>query len=334
MRVLEVRLGDHHLADVGISLVRGRARSAMAPHPATQPGVAPTSASLRCGPPATPTTSVATTSPRATASTRPPPRRPRVAVADPGSAASPDGTHRPPGSGGAASAGRRWGRPAAAWSARLVGSPRTGRPGAPAPGPGRGRRGRRAGAAPRGGPGCGGAGDRRSTGRPPARGRAWRHSATVSARRRSSSGRRGCGAMPARPVGPAPRRRWSSTVSARSSAVWPVSDVGGQHPVAGGAGPGLQVGPGVTSTRSARNPAPNRRAASATTSASAAEPGRRPWSTCTAVASHPAATASTSSASESAPPDTAHVTGVPAGGRSSGPSRSHDRRGRGRGAAG
>src|SRR5688500_14903694 len=64
-------------------------------------------------------------------------------------------------------------------------------------------------------------------------------------------------------------------------------------------------------TRSARKAAPKRSAAARTTSASASEPTRRPWSTWTAVTSQPTATASTSSASESAPPDTAHVRGDP-----------------------
>ena len=88
--------------------------------------------------------------------------------------------------------------------------------------------------------------------------------------------------------------------------------VGGEHGVAGGPGPGLEVRARLDVTRSARNAAPKPSAAVAHhLGLSAAEPARRPWSTWTAVTSHPAATASTSSASESAPPDTAHVTAVP-----------------------
>src|SRR5207244_8070772 len=64
----------------------------------------------------------------------------------------------------------------------------------------------------------------------------------------------------------------------------------------------------------AREAAPKRLAARCTTPASAADPGRRPWSMWTAVTSQPAATASTRRASESAPPETAHVTGLPAAG--------------------
>src|SRR5205823_10957366 len=72
-----------------------------------------------------------------------------------------------------------------------------------------------------------------------------------------------------------------------------------------------RFGPGSTSTRSERKAAPRLAAAASTPPASAPEPGRRPWSTCTAVTRQPAATASTSRAMESAPPETAHVTSVP-----------------------
>ena len=71
----------------------------------------------------------------------------------------------------------------------------------------------------------------------------------------------------------------------------------------------------------ASNRAPNRVAASATTLASSAEPGRRPWSTWTTVTSHPAAVARTSRASESRPPDTAQVTVLWTGGKLHRPSR-------------
>src|SRR5207244_432983 len=76
-----------------------------------------------------------------------------------------------------------------------------------------------------------------------------------------------------------------------------------------------RFGPGETSTRSRRKPAPNRAAAAARTAASATEPARRPWSTWAAVTRQPAATARTSSASESGPPETAHVTSLPAAGK-------------------
>ena len=72
------------------------------------------------------------------------------------------------------------------------------------------------------------------------------------------------------------------------------------------------------------------RAAAATRSASAVDSARRPWSTCTAVTTHPPSTARANIASESAPPDTAHVTGVPAEGNGIGrPVRSRGRPTRG-----
>src|SRR5690606_24976272 len=75
-------------------------------------------------------------------------------------------------------------------------------------------------------------------------------------------------------------------------------------------------GTGPPRTDSARKAAPHRSAARRTTSASAADPGRSPWSTCTAVTRQPAWAASASRASESAPPDTAQVTARPGGGKS------------------
>src|SRR4051794_7180417 len=68
-------------------------------------------------------------------------------------------------------------------------------------------------------------------------------------------------------------------------------------------------------TERASNSAPNRAAASRTTSASAADPARSPWSTWIAVTSQPAAAASTRRASESGPPETAQCTAAPAGGK-------------------
>ena len=122
---------------------------------------------------------------------------------------------------------RRWGRGRP--RARRRGRPRRGapRPGGRAPGRRRARRWRRAGGGARGAPGCGGRRatslDGSSTGRRPRSA----HSARVSLRRRPSSGRR-ADRMPASPSSPAPRRRLSSTVSAWSSAVWPVRTSAGR----------------------------------------------------------------------------------------------------------
>ena len=104
-------------------------------------------------------------------------------------------------------------------------------------------------------------------------------------------------AAPPSPAVPAPRSRLNRTVSARSSRVWPVRRRG-RGPRSGRRGPGPR-GWGRARPWHAppRNLARKRCAVAATSSASAAEPGRRPWSTCTAVTSHPAATASTRSAS-------------------------------------
>src|SRR4029453_2575802 len=76
-----------------------------------------------------------------------------------------------------------------------------------------------------------------------------------------------------------------------------------------------RLGPGSTGARTARNRAPNRSATAATTWASSADPGRRAWSTGTAVARTRGATARTRGARESAPPDTAATASVPAGGK-------------------
>src|SRR4029079_10733557 len=69
------------------------------------------------------------------------------------------------------------------------------------------------------------------------------------------------------------------------------------------------------STTTLSNPTRTRCAASSTTAASVSDPGRNPWSTWTAVTLHPAASARTISEMESAPPDRAHVTWVPGGGK-------------------
>src|SRR5579884_1809947 len=141
------------------------------------------------------------------------------------------------------------------------------------------------------------------------------HSWRVSTRRRARMGWRGPGRMPASPSSPAPRTRLSRMVSAWSSAVWPVAASGGSTCRRAARARASRLGPGATATRSDRKAAPNRPAASATRPASADEPARSPWSTWTAVTRQPASTARIISAIESAPPDTAQVSSVPAGGK-------------------
>ena len=102
--------------------------------------------------------------------------------------------------------------------------------------------------------------------------------------------------------------------------VWPVADPGASAPRRAARARASRFGPAPTSTRTASNRAPSRAAAPATTSASAAEPGRKPWSTWTAVTSHPAAVARTRRARESGPPETAQVRGLPTGGKVQAPS--------------
>ena len=153
--------------------------------------------------------------------------------------------------------------------------PGAARPGGPAPGRRRARPRRRAAAAARGAPGCGGARGRRCSGRARVRGRA----AAQAVRCRIGAGDGsvgGRGSNPASPSSPAPRSRLSSTVSARSSAVWPSSAPARERRVAGGAGPRLEVRARATWTRTDRNAAPKRCAAAATTAASSAEPGPQP----------------------------------------------------------
>src|SRR5664280_1835342 len=142
-----------------------------------------------------------------------------------------------------------------------------------------------------------------------------RHRSTVSARRRASSGCRGPGRIAASPSTPAPRSRLTSTVSAWSSAVCPVAASGPSTSRRAWRARASRLGPSSTTTRTDSNRAPNRRAAPATTSASAAEPGRRPWSTCTAVTRQPEAAARTSSARESGPPETPQTRSDPGSGK-------------------
>ncbi len=135
-----------------------------------------------------------------------------------------------------------------------------------------------------------------------------RHTASVSARRRARIGWRAPGAIAPNPAGPAPRSRFNSTVSAWSSAVWPVMASGPSTARRASRDRCSRSAPGSTWTRSARKPAPRRVAASSTTDASSPEPGRRPWSTWTAVTASPVALARTRRHSESAPPETAATT--------------------------
>ena len=91
--------------------------------------------------------------------------------------------------------------------------------------------------------------------------------------------------------------------------------VGAEHQLASDAGPGFEVRsvePGRRARR--RNPMPRRSAVSRAHASSSSPTGRSPWLTWTAVTSQSAATASRTSAVESAPPDSPQTHGVPAGG--------------------
>src|SRR5258706_2671747 len=117
--------------------------------------------------------------------------------------------------------------------------------------------------------------------------------------------------MPSRPV---PRRMFTSTVSARSSAVCPVRTSGSSSAYRAARARASRLGPWAISARTLRKDAPSRAAAASPPLPSAPEPAPGPWSTCTAVTAQPATHASTRSARESAPPDTAHVRARPGGG--------------------
>ncbi len=149
-------------------------------------------------------------------------------------------------------------------------------------------------AAARGGRGCGRSGGRRWTGRRPASARGRRTGARVSARRRASSGRVGAGPIAARPSRPVPRSRLMSIVSARSSAVWPVSAPAGSAARRAARARASRFGPvGDARRATSRKATPSGGGeAPAPASASAADAGRSPWSTWIAVTWHPAAAAS------------------------------------------
>ena len=140
------------------------------------------------------------------------------------------------------------------------------------------------------------------------------HSARVSDLRRASSGRLSGSPIPAAPGTPDPRRRFMSTVSAWSSAVWPVSTPGGSTSLRASRALASRFGPSATGASTRCAAAPSSAAVRTTRAASPADSGRRPWSTCQAVTASPASTASTNRASESGPPDTAQSTVEPAGG--------------------
>ena len=179
-------------------------------------------------------------------------------------------------------------------------------------------------AAPRGGPGCGGAWGRRWWGRrtaPGPRPRRARPSRRGAGRAAGGAGSRRMPARPGRPRAPQQVEEHGLGLVVAGVAG---EHVGGQHAVAGGPGPGLRFGPGhhrhllgsEARRRSARRPP-------ATTSASSAEPGpeavvdvdggdlaaRRRWP-------GPAGPASRRR------PDTAQVTAVPAAGNGQRASRS------------
>ena len=173
-----------------------------------------------------PPTSVATASPRATASTRS-----TVGGVGRMAARSSQPAHGAPGERRAVPPRRaaRVGRVEVERRARRGGRRRraAGRPGGRARRRRRARRCRRAAAAARGGPGCAGRQGRRSSGRrtgvEPERRTERPGLGPAQAEERPAPRRR----MPASPSRPAPRSRLSSTVSAWSSAVWPVSTPAG-----------------------------------------------------------------------------------------------------------
>ena len=154
----------------------------------------------------------------------------------------------------------------------------------------------------------------------------WRSSVSqrprVSVRLRARSGRRTGSPMPAVPGTPAPRRRFSNTVSAWSSAVWPVSTPSGRTARRTSRARCSRSGPSSTGPARMVVETPRLAAVWATRWVSSADVGRRLWLTVQQVTSRPAATASTNRAVESGPPETAQSTAVPAGGKTQRPSRS------------
>ncbi len=131
------------------------------------------------------------------------------------------------------------------------------------------------------------------------------HNATVSLRRSCKIGCDGPPCMPDIPRMPAPRNKLTSTVSAWSSAVWPVTTSVGNTAKRASRARASKLLPVSTTTVRDSNFAPSASAISCTICASLADPSRSPWSTCHAITSALCAAANTSSATESAPPDTA-----------------------------
>ena len=126
-----------------------------------------------------------------------------------------------------------------------------------------------------------------------------------------SNGRCAVGCIPASPRVPEPRSKLIKIVSAWSSAVCPVITPCGSTPYRASRARASVFAPCSTATDRDSNCAPSGVASCATNSASVCECSRNPWSTCHAVTFKFAAHASTSKATESAPPETAQSTLVP-----------------------
>ena len=147
---------------------------------------------------------------------------------------------------------------------------------------GRGPRRRRAGpprpatAGSRGAPGCGGTEDRQLVASCTYRRSSASHRATVSARRRARIGLVGPGVIALSPLAPEPRISASNSVSAWSSAVWPVRASGPSATWRATRARASRFGPSASATRSSRNAMPNRSVVPRAHSASAADDGRSP----------------------------------------------------------
>ena len=175
----------------------------------------------------------------------------------------------------------------------------------------RARRCRRATAAPRAGSGCAGTAGRRSSGPAPVGVRARAQRTRLGAAQRQQRAAVAAHAREAIEAGAAEQVQQHGLGLVVGGVAG--EDIGRAAPRSGPHAPGLRGwDPERRAPRSARNPAPQAHATAATISASAADPGRRPWSTCTAVTSQPAAAARTSRADGvGSARDTAQVTAVP-----------------------
>jgi len=141
------------------------------------------------------------------------------------------------------------------------------------------------------------------------------HSCCVSLRRRPSNGRVMLGRIADRPVAPLPRSSASSTVSAWSSAVWPVNASGPSRSKRAARALASKFAPSSSSARLQVKITPRRSAIRSAAAASSSASGRIPWWTWTATTSSSAATASASRALESGPPEKPQVTFVPGDGK-------------------